>query len=232
MRDHMNVVSTVHPDSLDFSDLEVVGRAIGESRVVMLGEQDHGDAPTFLAKTRLIKYLHEIKGFNILAFEDDFFALERGWGKTIDGGLDVPTFLRYNLTKLWAACGACENLLYSYIPGTLQSDSPLKVTGFDNQIYRSFSRQNLKKFVHDYLVGENIPFLKSSAYAEDFTSHLDFVLTSTDLVKSRRFEAALNVIFAQLSPEKDSASFEMMVLKNLGTSNKIAINRLLGNTDL
>jgi erythromycin esterase-like protein len=61
-------LSSINPDSIDYSDLAPIGRAIGDARVVMLGEQDHGDAPTFLAKARLIKYLHEKKGFNVLAF--------------------------------------------------------------------------------------------------------------------------------------------------------------------
>ncbi|MEJ7560886.1 MAG: hypothetical protein WKF66_21425 [Pedobacter sp.] len=51
-------IKAIEPDSTDYSDLEAFGNSIGNSKIVMLGEQDHGDAATFLAKTRLIKYLH------------------------------------------------------------------------------------------------------------------------------------------------------------------------------
>lgn len=47
-------IATIEPDSTNFFDLRAIGNAIGKARIVMLGEQDHGDAPTFLAKTRLI----------------------------------------------------------------------------------------------------------------------------------------------------------------------------------
>ena len=48
-------IATLDAISEDYADLAPFGQAIGEARVVMLGEQDHGDGPTFQAKTRLVK---------------------------------------------------------------------------------------------------------------------------------------------------------------------------------
>ena len=128
-------IKTIEPDSIDFSDLEAFGNSIGDSKIVMLGEQDHGDAPTFLAKTRLIKYLHEKKGFNVLAFESDFFGLNYGWDFVKNGSLSLDTFIRENIYPLWTYCNACNNLFRQYIPATLKTNNPLVLTGFDNQVF-------------------------------------------------------------------------------------------------
>lgn len=79
VHEHAFPIASINHDSTNYADLEVIGRAIGNARVVMLGEQDHGNAATFQAKTRIIKYLHEQKGFDVLAFEGDFFGMNYGW---------------------------------------------------------------------------------------------------------------------------------------------------------
>ena len=77
IKDSVVLVRSIDPADTLFSDLDLLGKAVDDSRIVMLGEQDHGDSRTFLAKCRIIKYLHEKLGFNVLAFESDFLHLTK-----------------------------------------------------------------------------------------------------------------------------------------------------------
>jgi erythromycin esterase-like protein len=69
LKAHAAELRTIDPDDDDYSDLEPFREAVNKSRIVMLGEQSHGDGATFRAKIRLIRFLHERCGFDILAFE-------------------------------------------------------------------------------------------------------------------------------------------------------------------
>lgn len=53
----------------DFRDLEPLVDAIGSATVVQLGEPSHGAGSAFAAKVRLIKFLHERMGFDVIAWE-------------------------------------------------------------------------------------------------------------------------------------------------------------------
>ena len=62
-------------------DLIFLKEVLKDKRIVLLGEQSHGDGATFEAKVRLIKFLHQELGFTILSFEsglyDNFKAFDR-----------------------------------------------------------------------------------------------------------------------------------------------------------
>lgn len=153
---HTVPVATVDATSDEYADLAAVGQAIGEARVVMLGEQDHGDGPAFQAKTRLVKYLHERKGFTVLAFESDFYGLTTGWDKLAKQPDSIRHFLQRNVLFLWARSADCRYLFEHYIPQSFQTSSPLQVTGFDSQLINPYSRAHLQPELDSYLVSQGL----------------------------------------------------------------------------
>src|ERR1700722_11666933 len=160
-------LSTIHPDSADDSGLKAIGRAIGDARVVMLGEQDHGDAPTYLAKTRLIRYLHEKMGFNVLAFESDFFALNEGWERLSKEAPAIDSFIRADIFPVWAECNTCRELLYSYIPGTYKTGRPLELAGVDNQLILRYSVRHLAGWLDSVMRDLRLPIVSTPAYSSE-----------------------------------------------------------------
>lgn len=138
---------SIHPDSTNYNDFEEIGKAIGNARIVMLGEQDHGDAPTFLAKTKLVQYLHEKKGFRVIAFESDFFSATYGFEESIKTRQNFQKFYKANIVPYWTLCDATNSLFTRIIPESLLTQNPFIIAGFDNQMFYKYSTINLSQFI-------------------------------------------------------------------------------------
>lgn len=77
----LNARSLSSLDSEDFSDLQFLKAVIGDARLVQLGESGHGVAEFDRVKVRLIKFLHQEMGFDVIAFESSIyecFQADRG----------------------------------------------------------------------------------------------------------------------------------------------------------
>jgi erythromycin esterase len=129
LQDNHVAIRSSDPADTDFSDLQFLKPLIGTKRVVQLGESAHGTAEFSSVKTRLIKFLHQEMGFEVVAFEsglfDCFRANERMEARTAAQAMRACTAGVWNTTEVLA--------LFEHIKSSRSTARPLMLAGFDIQ---------------------------------------------------------------------------------------------------
>ncbi|MBL0162592.1 MAG: erythromycin esterase family protein [Xanthomonadales bacterium] len=127
-QNHYPVRSIVY--DADFSDLAFLPSQLEGKRIVQLGESSHGSAEFSAVKVRLIKYLHETLGYNVLAFESSLTACHIQ-DLQLEQSAPAPN------TGVECAFGIWDtkdlNELARYLRSTRQTAHPLRLAGFDIQ---------------------------------------------------------------------------------------------------
>jgi erythromycin esterase len=121
---------TIDPSDEDFSDLDAFGELVGGARVVQIGEQCHGDGATFLAKTRLIKFLHQRMGFDVLAWESGIFDCHLAW-EAFRRGDDPMEAAGLGIFDTWRSHQVKP--MFEYLSRCANTDRPLELFGMDSQ---------------------------------------------------------------------------------------------------
>ncbi|MFG0334280.1 MAG: erythromycin esterase family protein [Maioricimonas sp. JB049] len=124
-------VRTINPRDEDFSDLMPLVEKIGTARVVALGEQTHGDGAAFVAKHRLVRFLHQKMGFDVLAWESGLFDC-RQMDAAILAGEATPKAIQKGIFPIWGISGHVKPVI-DYAASTIGSGRRLEMAGFDCQ---------------------------------------------------------------------------------------------------
>ena len=114
----------------DFSDLAFFRPLLNGKRIVQLGESGHGVREFNLAKVRLIQYLHEELGYDLLAFESSLFACDRAGRRAATSSAEQ--LMRGCIFGVWHTEEVLA--LFEYVRETHRTARPLVLTGFDTQM--------------------------------------------------------------------------------------------------
>lgn len=115
--------------STSFNDLQFLKPLLKERRIVALGESSHGVAEFSKMKIRLIKFLHEQMGYNVVAFEAPMQPCERSERRASETGAERA--MRDCLFQVWHT--ADNVALFEYIASENAAGRKMRVVGFDIQ---------------------------------------------------------------------------------------------------
>jgi erythromycin esterase len=113
----------------EYTDLAFLKTLVADKKVVLLGESSHGIGDYYSLKARLIKYLHQECGFEVLALESGIADIFLEYQK-----IDTISAVRLRNNTVYGNFQCKEILpLFDYIKQTAASKKPLVYSGFDSQ---------------------------------------------------------------------------------------------------
>jgi erythromycin esterase len=129
LNDKNNRIDIRSLTSENVEDLKCLKQYLAGRSLVQLGESSHGTKEYNLIKTRLIKFLHEKMGFDVIAFESGFF--ECFYTSENINEYSSEQAINYSIFDEWWTEEVLE--LFEYIKQTQSTEHPLILSGFDCQ---------------------------------------------------------------------------------------------------
>jgi len=205
----------VKGENEDFTDFSSLKELLKDVEIVMLGEQSHGEATTYETKIKLIKYLHEELGYDILAFESGFYDCHMAW-ESIEAGEDVRTSMAKSIHDIWSTTKDFIPLV-DYLKERKEKENKLKLVGFDSQFIGNYPfMSDLSKYLKT--IDTEIVISKEWKHLEaNFKYIADF-----ERKKLRKHQPGLDTLFINYLVEKISngpsdaqSDFWIQSLKNV-----------------
>lgn len=141
-----NSIPIARVEGNDFSDLTFLQEKLKDVRLVQIGESSHGAAEFYQLKTRLVEYLHQELGFEVLVIEGGFGDINLAW--LHQNEQDAKT-LMYN--SVFANFRSEEMLpMFEYAKAQANTTKPLALAGPDCQSSSNYFNNFLIDFTRKY----------------------------------------------------------------------------------
>ncbi|MEZ4875364.1 MAG: erythromycin esterase family protein [Flavobacteriaceae bacterium] len=192
-----------------FEPLSHWEEALKGVEILALGENTHGMAEVFKAKTDLVKFLHEELGFNLVLFESGFGDAALAWEKL--DSMSAEVFTRSFTSNFYYHSSEIKDLM-DYVKA---QNKTLKIQGFDCQPQQDFLIQRMTQIIQpiDSIFAKSVKNeMRNFNQLYQYEQNKD----SVNFYKTReRFISFLKEYDAKLEDSK------LQLLKNGTTSNEI-----------
>ena len=212
---HLIDLGEVTNSNEDFSSFEPLKETLKNGEIVMLGEQSHTEGTVFETKIKLIKFLHQEMGFDLLVFESGLYDCTTGWEK-IKNGEEVRTTLAKSSFYIWSATKEFIPLA-AYIESNKNSKNPLIISGFDSQFTGRISAFEFVDDLKTYLASVDTTLLESQEWTKlekSLQSVLIYDTRAYEKEQAARDTAFINTLSNQIIANDSAAMFWTQVLKN------------------
>ncbi len=180
--------------------LQSLAAAVGERRVLQLGESGHGMAETYQLKTEAVRYFHQQHGFDVLAVEG---GLAECWVAAQHlGEWSAEQSMQACFWDAWASEEAAA--LFEYLRSTAASDRPLRLVGFDNSpTSRAFATWlEGRPDLPPALLAAEREFLRIFAGAADESDTLAAIQTRAVMEYRRAYQELDNPMLAMIIEDR------------------------------
>ncbi|QLG89285.1 hypothetical protein HQ393_14105 [Chitinibacter bivalviorum] len=130
LKNSIQALSSSSIDSLSDAELANFGKAVGDAKIVVLTEPSHGIAQVMDFNARLIRYLHENKGFDVLLIESGMFDIanmnELKQTKAMPYSVSAPGRVYFGFSR-----SSNGQKMFAYLDQTQTSSKPMALAGVD-----------------------------------------------------------------------------------------------------
>ncbi len=186
-------------DSEEFADLAFLKEETGEKRIVWLGENDHRIRENNVLKLRLIKFLHQEMGYDVVLFESG--AGNVGISNLAQSQLNPFEFLYTSLLGAWRTKENCALMEYFKL-------QELELAGMDP----NFKARYLPKRAFDYILRPNPEMAEQYYLLDSINSYLK--IETTKLYHSRAGKKTKSARARILNIRQDSIKSAYEALRN------------------